>query len=126
MTVVLDAGALLAAERGDRDMWVVLEDERRAGRVPVTHAGVVGQVWRGGSGRQTRLARALAGVEIRSMDDDLGRRAGVLLGRARQADVIDAALILLADDGDEVFTSDPADLRVLARATGVHIDLIPI
>ncbi|HUR75728.1 MAG TPA: hypothetical protein VMZ00_15715, partial [Sporichthya sp.] len=61
-----------------------------------------------------------------ALDDDLGRRAGVLLGRARQSDVIDAALILLAHDGDEVFTSDPADLRALARAAGVHVDLIPI
>lgn len=126
MRVVLGAGALLALERGDREMWAVLNDERLAGRAPVTHGGVIGQVWRGGTGRQARLAIALPGVDIRPLDDDLGRRAGVLLGLARQADVIDAALVLLAHDGDEVFTSDPADLRALARAAGVHVDLIPV
>lgn len=126
MTVVLDAGALLAVERGDREMWAVLNYERLAGRVPVTHGGVVGQVWRGGSGRQARLATVLPGVDIRPLDDELGRRAGVLLGQARQADVVDAALILLARDGDEVFTSDPDDLRALARSAGLHVELISI
>ncbi len=126
MTVVLDAGALLAAERGDRDIWVVLEDERRSGRAPVTHGGVLAQVWRGGSGRQARLAAALAGVDVRLLDEELGKLAGVLLGSARRSDVIDAALVLLAHDGDEILTSDPNDLRALARAAGVHVDLISI
>ncbi len=126
MTVVLDAGALLAVERGDRDMLNVLKRERSADRVTVTHGGVVGQVWRGGSGRQGRLAAHLPSFDIRPLDEELGRRAGLLLGRARQSDVIDAALILLAHDGDEVFTSDPGDLRALARTAGIHVDLIPI
>lgn len=70
MTVVLDAGALLAVERGDRDMLTVLKRERLADRVTVTH-GVVGQVWRGGSGRQARLAAHLPAFDIRPLDDDL-------------------------------------------------------
>ncbi len=116
----------MAAERGDRQIVVIAERERRAGRLPVTHAGIVGQVWRGGHGRQAVLARMLRGVDVRALDDDLGRRAGVLLGRTRSADVIDAAIVLLAHDGDEIFTSDPADLRALAHAAGLHVDLILI
>jgi uridylate kinase len=50
----------------------------------------------------------------------------VLLGAARAADVIDAAIVLLADDGDEIYTSDPKDLRALARAAGIHVDLVKI
>lgn len=126
MTLVLDAGALVAVERGDRDVMALLKRELLVGRSPVTHGGVVGQVWRGGSGRQAPLARFLPGVEVVPLDDALGRRAGMLLGRAKRADVVDAAVVLLAADGDVVLTSDAADLRPLAAASGAHVDLVPV
>jgi hypothetical protein len=126
MKLVLDAGALLALERGDRDMVALLEQERLAGRYPVTHGGVLGQVWRAGSRRQANLARLLPGLLIRPLDEDLGRRAGVLLGRARKSDVIDAAVVLLASDGDLILTSDPRDLRPLAQAAGLDVDLVSV
>jgi hypothetical protein len=126
VSIVLDAGALVAVERGDRDMVALIKRERRDGRPPLSHGGVIGQVWRGGHGRQATLARLLPGVDVRPLDDDLGRRAGVLLGAAGQADVIDAAVVLLAHDGDEIYTSDPGDLRDLAMAAGLHVDLIPV
>ena len=34
--------------------------------------------------------------------------------------------VLLAADGDDILTSDPDDLRALAAAAGVHIDLVPV
>lgn len=83
-------------------------------------------MWRGGAGRQANLARALAGVETVPLDDALGRRAGVLLGRARHDDVIDAAVVLLAGDGDWVLTSDPDDLHQLAAIAGTHFELIAV
>lgn len=126
MSVVLDAGAFVAVERDDREMVAVIKRERRAGRSPLSHGGVVGQVWRGGHGRQANLARLIRGVDVRSLDDALGRRAGVLLGVAEMSDVIDAAVVLLAEDGDEIYTSDPSDLRTLARCNGAHVDLIPV
>ncbi len=126
MSLVLDAGALLAVERGDRTMFALLKRERRENRAPVTHGGVLGQVWRGGHGRQAHLARLLPGVEVRPIDDHLGRQAGVLLGRAGGADVIDAALVVLAHDGDEIFTSDPTDLQGLAEVAGRHVELIVV
>ncbi len=126
MTIVLDAGALVAVERGDRDLIALIKRERLALRAPLTNAGVVGQVWRGGGGRQANLARFLHGVDIRPIDDSLGRQAGVLLGRARANDVVDATVVLLADDGDEIFTSDPDDLHRLAQSAGRHIELVPI
>ena len=125
MTIILDAGAFVAVERGDRDLVAIIKRERLADRVPVTHGGVVGQVWRGGAARQTNLARLLAGVEVEPLDDSLGRRAGVLLAAAGTSDVIDAAVVLLACDGDEIYTSDPGDLTTLANTAGLHIELVP-
>jgi len=124
--MVLDAGALLAVERGDRELMALIKRERQEERAPLTHGGVVAQVWRGGHGRQVNLARLLAGVEVSAIDDRLGRRTGVLLGSAGSADVIDAAVVLLAHDGDEIFTSDVEDLRDLAQAAGRHVDLISV
>lgn len=123
MTLVLDAGALLAVERGSRDVAALIAAERRAGSVPTTHGGVVGQVWRGGS-HQALLARLLEGTEVVALDHDLGRRAGALLARTRGSDVIDAAVVLLAADGDDILTSDPDDLAVLAAAAGTHVELL--
>jgi predicted nucleic acid-binding protein len=127
VTVVLDAGALVAAERWDRDVVGIIERERRAGRMPVTHGGVVGQVWRGAGPRQAVLARLLAGVDVVPLDEDLGRRAGVLLARSGARDVIDAAVVLLAAaDLDEILTSDPRDIAALATAAGTHADVIAV
>lgn len=123
MTVVLDAGALIALDRNERAMWVRVKGLEQAGELPVTHGGVVGQVWRAGS-RQARLATALAGTDVRPLDRDLGRAAGELLGRTRSADVIDAALALLAVDGDEIITADRDDFEILTAATGQHVELV--
>ena len=126
MTLVLDAGALVAVERAHPKILALIKDEVLAGRPPLTHGGVIGQVWRGGRDRQAVLAIILAGVEVTPLDDHLGRRAGVLLGRAGASDVVDAALVLLAADGDDILTSDPDDLRALAAAAGVHVELVPV
>jgi DNA-binding transcriptional MocR family regulator len=50
----------------------------------------------------------------------------MLLARSGLADAIDAAVVALAGDGDDILTSDPADLRALAQAAGVHVELIPV
>ena len=92
--------------------------------MPVSHGGVLGQAWRGGGPRQALLARALDGIEIRPLDESLGRAAGDLLARAGSADVIDAALVLLADDGDDIVTSDPEDIVPLAARLGRHVELL--
>ena len=90
--MVLDAGALVAVERGDRDMVALIKKERLAGRAPLSHGGVVGQVWRGGRNRHAILARFLPGIDVKPLDDAFGRRIGVLLGRASASDVIDAGV----------------------------------
>ncbi len=94
--------------------------------MPVTNGGVVAQVWRGGHGRQAPVARLLAGVEVVPVDDGLGRRAGMLLAVGGGSDAIDAAVVCLAEDGDDILTSDPGDLRALAEAAGKHVELIAV
>jgi hypothetical protein len=126
VSLILDSGALLAVERGDRDTAALLKQELLARRVPITHGGVIGQVWRGGARRQANLARLLPALDVRAVDALLGRRAGVLLGKTRTADVIDAALALLAAEGDSLLTSDPNDLAALVAAAGVHVDVVRI
>ena len=90
--------------------------------------GVVGQVWRGRGGRQALLATALDGVDVRALDEGLGRAAGELLARAGSADVIDAALVLLADDGDDIVTADIDDMEPepLAVLHGRHVELLRV
>jgi hypothetical protein len=126
VTLVLDAGALIAVQRSDRDTLALIKIELLAGRPPRTHGGIVGQVWRDARGRQASLARLLSGVDIQPLDAGLGRRAGVLLGRARRSDVVGAALVLLASDSDMILTSDPRDLRPLAAAAGLQVDLVEV
>jgi hypothetical protein len=124
--MILDAGAFLAVEQGSPDVVALIKRERLAGRTPLTCGGVVAQVWRGGRGRQVPLARLMAGVNVVPIDDRLGRRAGVLLGRAERSDAVDAAVVCLAADGDDILTSDPGDLRTLAQAGDLHVELIPV
>lgn len=126
MTLVLDAGAFLAVERGDRDVIALVKRERLHQRAPLSHGGVVAQVWRTGSGRQAEVARLLKGVDVKPLDELLGKRAGALLGVANGDDAIDAAVVCLATDGDDILTSDPEDLKTLAEAAGLHVDLIPV
>ena len=123
MTMILDAGALIALDRNDRSMWIRLKASHGVGEPPVTHGGIVGQVWRGGP-RQARLAIALAGMDVRPLDEHLGREAGKLLGATRMSDVVDAALVLLAADGDEIVTTDISDIKQLAASAGRHVELL--
>lgn len=125
MKLVLDSGALIAVDRNDRAMWRRLKAALLAESVPVTHGGVVGQVWRDGS-RQALLAKALGGIDVRHLDERLGRAGGELLALAALTDVVDATVVLLAEDGDLIVTSDPDDLEPLAALAGRHVELVPV
>jgi hypothetical protein len=122
MSLVLDAGALIALGPGEWASWVRLKVAHVRGEVPLTSAAVLGQVRRNRP-RQARLSQALAGMDVRPIDEDLGRAAGVLLGTARKSDLIDASTVLIAHDGDEIITSDIGNLKPVAAASGCHVEL---
>lgn len=43
---------------------------------------------------------------------------------ARMSDVVDAAVVVLAADGNEIITLDLDDLETLAASAGRHVELI--
>jgi hypothetical protein len=113
--VTLDAGALIALDRGDRRMIALLRQALTEGRVFRVPAGVVGEAWRDGR-RQVTLSRFLQGTEVRvvPLDEQLSRAAGELCGVTGTADVIDASVVLVARvHRDIILTGDPSDLRRL-------------
>jgi hypothetical protein len=114
--LVLDAGALVAIDHDDRAMIARLRVAQQRGVELRSNAMVVAQVWRDRQGRQVNLARLLRAVDVRAVDHHDGRQAGVLLGLAGTADPIDASVVLLAQPGDRILTSDPDDLTRLAAA----------
>lgn len=113
--VTLDAGALIALDRGDRRMIALIRQALSEGRSFRVPAGVIGQAWRDGR-RQAALSRFLRGTEVRTvpLDEGLSRAAGELCGMTGTADVIDASVVLVARvQGDTIVTADPSDLRRL-------------
>ena len=122
--LVLDAGAFVAAERGDRRLIARLRAARQHGVELRSTAIVVAQVWRDSQGRQAHLARLLRAVDIRPIDDEAGRAAGVLIGRAGTADPIDATVVLAADSGDRILSSDPQDIHRLVTAARRSVTVI--
>ena len=118
VTVVLDAGALIALERGDERMRAVCREALRTRARLVVPAGVLGQVWRGGS-RQAVLGALLSGAttSVPPLDRPLAQASGVLCARAGTSDVVDASVVLVARrERAVVITSDPDDLRALDPA----------
>lgn len=123
--LVLDAGAFVAVERGDRAMMARLRAAERSGLGLRSNGAVVAQVWRDPSGRQAVLARLLRSVDVRPVDRALGQDAGILCARAGQGDAIDATVVAVAIGGDRIATSDPADIRALVAACGRAILVVP-
>jgi predicted nucleic acid-binding protein len=110
--VVLDAGALIALDRGAATVrgYVLLADRSKV--TLSTSAAVVAQVWRGGS-RQARLARFLGSdlVNEIALDPDAGRKIGVLAATIGSRDVVDGHVAMIALERDAiVLTSDPDDI----------------
>ena len=119
--IVLDAGALIALDRGDQRMIALLRQALAQGRAFRVPAGVVGPAWRDGR-VQVTLARFLRSeeVEIVPLDEHLARSCGELCRAANSADVIHASVVILARERqDFIVTSDPHCLRRLDPAARI-------
>ena len=114
-----DAGALIALERRDKRMINMHKRVVRSGVRPVVPAGVLAQVWRGGSGRQAPLARVLKQCTIEPLDETLAKQVGEAGKRLISPDVVDISVVVGAlGRGDQVFTSDPDDIERISNALG--------
>ena len=119
--IVLDAGALIALDRGNKRMIALLQRALVQGRAFRVPAGVVGQVWRD-SRVQVTLARFLRSEEVAiiPLDEQLARSCGELCGATNSLDVIDASVVIIARERrDPIVTSDPNDLRRLDPAAPI-------
>lgn len=121
--IVLDAGALLAVDRGERKIAAKLRVAQQSGMDLRSTGVVIAEVWRDEHGRQANLARLLKSVDVRPVDRRLGQDAGTLLGRARAKDPADATVVGVASTGDRILTSDPHDIRRLVAASrrAIHV-----
>jgi hypothetical protein len=123
--LVLDAGAFVAVDRGDRAIVARLRMAQQSGLGLRSTAVVITQVWRDPAGRQANLARLLKSVDVKSVDEHLGRAAGVLLGRAGTKDAVDASVVAVSGTGDRILTGDAGDIRPLVAASGRSILVVP-
>ena len=125
MSVVYDAGLLVAADRSDREVWADHRARLEVGVVPLTTAPVVAQVSR--STRQVQLRRFLRGCDIIGFTREEPHEVGILLSRAETADVVDAHVVLTASRrGSTVLTSDAQDLQRLSDCLPEPIVIRPI
>jgi hypothetical protein len=123
-TLTLDAGALIAIERNDATLVKVLA-VAVSDRIPILiPAGALAQAWRGTS-RQARIAKMLQdpAVNVVPLDEPRARLAGVICGRSKTKDVVDASVVLCArENRSTIVTSDPDDIqRVDASARVIAI-----
>lgn len=123
--LVLDAGAFVAVDRADRAMAARLRMAQQAGLELRSTGVVITQVWRDPAGRQANLARLLKSVDVKAIDEHLGRAGGVLLGIAGTKDAADASVVAVSATGDRILTSDADDIGPLVAASGRSIHVVP-
>lgn len=125
MSVVYDAGALIAAERSDRGVWADHRARLELGLVPLTTAPVVAQVSR--SGRQAQLYRFLRGCDVVAFGDDEAHEIGALAGRSGSTDVVDVHVVATAHRRRfGVVTSDEGDLAPIADALRPRVPIFRV
>jgi predicted nucleic acid-binding protein len=113
--VTFDAGGLIALDRADRRAVVLLARAHETdARVTIPATALAQAVRR--PARQVRLARLIRQPTTDIID--LGRvdatNVGRLLAASRTSDIVDAHVVICARrSGQQVVTSDPADLRAL-------------
>ena len=127
-TFVLDAGALIAIDRGDRDLISTLQVAFENGHEVQAPAGAIGQAWRDPN-RHVLLSRILKRCDQPPLDGMVARSSGQLCGQTGTSDVIDASVaIAVAESSDEVtlLTSDPGDLRNLLAALHASAEIVKV
>jgi predicted nucleic acid-binding protein len=113
--VTLDAGGLIALDRGDRRVLVLLERARERHQQVTVPAPVLAQAVRDPA-RQARIARLVRQptTNVVPLDRVDATNVGRVLAASGTADVIDAHVVVCARrSGQRIVTSDPDDLRRL-------------
>jgi predicted nucleic acid-binding protein len=113
--VTLDAGALIALDRDDRRVLVLLARAKElAARVTVPATALAQAIRR--PAKQARLARLIRQptTDLRSLDAVDATSVGILLAASRTSDIADAHVVVCAKRAKQpIVTSDPDDLARL-------------
>lgn len=113
--VTFDAGGLIALDRNDRRVVVLLARARETGARITIPATALAQAMRRPD-RQARLARLVRQLttDVISLDRVDATNVGRLLAASQTSDITDAHVVICARRSDQrVITSDPDDLRAL-------------
>ena len=123
--ITYDTGALIAAERNNRQMWALHRRALERGIRPTVPATVLAQAWRGGP--QPLMSLLLKGCRVDPFEEGDARLVGTLLSHGTSGDVLDGAVVAgAANRSDVIVTSDRGDLGALAEATDADIRIISV
>lgn len=124
--VTYDTGALVAAERNNRQMWALHAGYLAEEVIPTVPAPVLAEAWRGGP-RQASLSRLLRMCVTEPMSEELARKVGVLAGQSDHDDIVDVSVVEGAlRRGDAVVTSNVTHIRKAADAVGASLRIEPV
>jgi hypothetical protein len=113
--VTLDAGALIALDRGDRRVIVLLARARETGAVVTVPATALAQSIRRPR-TQVRLARLVRQptTDLVALDGPDATSVGILLAASGTSDIADAHVVVCGRRSRQpIVTSDPHDLHRL-------------
>jgi hypothetical protein len=113
--ITMDAGGLIAVDRNDRTIVVLLARARETGSRITVPASALAQAVRQPQ-RQARLARLLRQptTHVIPLDRIDATNVGRLLAASGTSDVVDAHVVICARRArQQAVTSDPNDLRAL-------------
>jgi hypothetical protein len=116
--VTLDAGGLIALDRDDRRVVVLLARARETGAPVTVPASALAQAVRRPEG-QARLSRLIRQptTQVADLDRVDATSVGRLLAASGTSDIVDAHVVICARrTGQPVVTSDPGDLTRLDPA----------
>jgi hypothetical protein len=114
--ITFDAGGLIALDRNDRRVIVLLARAIERGMRITIPATALSQSLRNPA-KQVRLSRLIrqSCTDLIALDGPDATAVGLLLARTATADIADAHVVICAQRaGQPVVTSDSADLRRIA------------
>lgn len=119
--ITLDAGALIALDRNDRRVIVLLaRASETSARVTIPTTALAQAIRR--PERQVRLSRLIRQptTDVVDLDRVDATNVGRLLAASGTTDVVDAHVVICARRAQQqVMTSDPDDLRILDPTLGI-------
>jgi hypothetical protein len=111
--ITFDAGGLIALDRNDRRVIVLLARAMELGMRVTVPATALAQAIRNPA-RQARLSRLIrqAGTDLAALDGPDATAVGLLLAKTSTVDIVDAHVVICAQRMMQiVVTSDPDDIR---------------